>query len=80
MAKKPALSAQKQKVLTVPQAAAVLGISERATWQRLYRGMLPHRRWGKTVVIIEEELDQFLKMLPGPSLEDVTARVEAAAR
>jgi len=70
----------KRKVFSVAEAAERLGISERATWQKIYRGMLPHRRWGKRVIILENELDEFLKTLPGPVLSDVLARSEAAAR
>ena len=69
-----------KKTLTVSEAAEALGITERAAWQRIYRGMLPHRRWGKRVVVLEEELYQFLKNLPGPTIDDVIAKSEAAAR
>lgn len=70
----------KKKVLSVPQAAERAGLTERAAWQKIYRGHFPHRRWGKKAVVLEEELDAFLKTLPGPALDDVIARVEAATR
>lgn len=56
--------------LTVPEAAARLGISERAAWQRIYRGQLPHRRWGRRVIIPQDELEEFIKALPGCSVEE----------
>ena len=59
-----------KKLLTIPEVAARLGISERATWQRIYRGQLPHRRWGRRVMILADELEEFLKALPGCSVEE----------
>ena len=53
------------KNLTVPEVAARLGISERAVRQRIYRGQLPHRRWGRRVIIPLDELEEFIKNLPG---------------
>ena len=69
-----------QKTLTVREAALAVGISERALWQQIYRGRFPHRRWGRKVVILEDEVTQFLRLLPGPALDDVVARAEVAAR
>jgi excisionase family DNA binding protein len=56
---------RQKKVLTVPEAAQELGITERAAWQRVYRKQIPFRRWGRKVVVIADELDNFLKGLPG---------------
>ena len=64
-----------KKNLTVPEAAARLGISERATWQRIYRGQLPHRRWGRRVIIPQDELETFIKELPGCSVEEALAEI-----
>jgi len=70
----------RKKVLSVPEAAERAGLTERAAWQQIYRGRFPHRRWGKKVIVLEDELDEFLKTLPGPALDDILARVEATAR
>ena len=64
------------KYLKIPEAALLLGISEKATWQRLYRGELPHRRWGRRVLIPTEELDKFLAALPGKTAAEAIATVE----
>ncbi|HJY84460.1 MAG TPA: helix-turn-helix domain-containing protein [Candidatus Binatia bacterium] len=79
---KRATSEQKpaKKALTVAEAAALVGLTEHALWQRIYRGQFPHRRWGRSVIVLQDELDQFLQTLPGPALGDITARVETLAR
>jgi excisionase family DNA binding protein len=61
--------------LSVPEAAARLGITARAAWQRIYRGHLPYRRWGRRVLIPCEELALFMDGLPGHKAEDVLARM-----
>jgi excisionase family DNA binding protein len=63
-----------KKVLTVPEAALRLGISERACWQQIYRRRLPHRRWGKKVVILRNELEAFLGALPGVTAEQAAEK------
>ena|SRR5688572_5762858 len=65
-----------QVALTVPQAAVVMGKTERAVWLDIYRNRLTHRRLGKKVIILREELLVFLRSLPGCSLEQAVARVE----
>ena len=65
-----------KKNLTVPEAAAKLGISERAVWQRIYRRQIPHRRWGRRILISVAELDKFLNTLQGTSAEEAVAKVE----
>jgi excisionase family DNA binding protein len=69
----------KKRLLTVPEAAQELGITERAAWQRVYRGQIPFRRWGKKVVIPADELDLFIKSLPGLNAEQAAAKVEEHA-
>jgi excisionase family DNA binding protein len=64
-----------KKVLTIPEAAQELGITEHAAWQRVYRGQIPFRRWGRKVMVPVDELDAFIKGLPG-----ATAEEEAAAK
>ncbi|HJY81346.1 MAG TPA: DNA-binding protein [Candidatus Binatia bacterium] len=60
----------------MPQAAEALGITERACWQRIYRKQIPFRRWGRKVVIVADELDAFIKSLPGATIEEAVAKVE----
>jgi len=68
-----------KKPLTIPEAAAVLGMTERALWQRIYRGQIPHRRWGRRVLIPAAELEEFLSALPGLSADEAAAKVAASA-
>jgi len=63
-----------QIALTVPQSTKISGLSERATWLLIYRGRFPHRRMGRKVVVLRDELLAFLKNLPGVSPEEATAR------
>jgi excisionase family DNA binding protein len=64
------------RYLKVPEAAQLLGISDKATWQRLYRGEIPYRRWGRRVLIPLDELERFLAALPGKTADEAMARVE----
>jgi hypothetical protein len=67
-----------QKALTVPQYAEEYGLSERAAWMEVHRGLIPHKRHGRKVLIFRDELDAFRKALPGVSVEE--AAEKAAAR
>ena len=56
--------------LSVAQVAERLGISERAVRQRIYRGQLPYKRWGRRVIVPLDELEAFLRALPGCSAQE----------
>ena len=60
--------------LTVREAAALLGETERGLWMEVYRRQIPHRRWGKKVVILRDELEAFLKSLPGVTAEEAAEK------
>jgi hypothetical protein len=68
-----------KKLLSVKEAAAELGITERAAWQRIYRNELPHRRWTSKVVIVASDLEKFIATLPGLSAEEAMAKVQEHA-
>jgi Helix-turn-helix domain len=70
--KRPATATQ--RVLTVAQYAAEHGITDRAAWMAIYRGLIPHRRKGRKVIIFRDELEAFLKALPGVTVEEATAK------
>jgi len=53
-----------QVVLSVPEAAELLGWTELATRRAIERGQLPARRWGRRVVILREDLEAHLRALP----------------
>lgn len=65
---------QEQIRLTVPQAAALLGKSERAVWLDIYRRRVPYKRQGKSVFFLRDELDQFLRGLGGVTVEEALTR------
>lgn len=67
-----------KRTLTVPEAAAELGITARAAWQRIYRKQLPHRRWGRKVFILKDDLERFIAALPGATAEEAATKAESA--
>jgi len=69
-----------QKLLSVKEAATILSITERAAWLRIYRNQLPHRRWGRKVIISLSELQKFIDALPGPTAEEAAQRAGEANR
>lgn len=66
-----------KKTLTVPEVAAELGMTAKAVRQRIARGQLPYRRWGRRVLVLASELEAFLKTLPGTSAEEAATHGEA---
>ena len=62
-----------KKTVKVAAAADELGITEKALRLRMGKGQFPYRKWGKSVVILRAELDEFLGTLPGKSLAEVEA-------
>jgi excisionase family DNA binding protein len=63
-----------EKLLTVDEAAAMLGRTPHAIYRLVERKRLPHRKYGRRLVFIESELVTFIADLPGMSLEDVRKR------
>ena len=53
-----------QLALSIPEVARRLGKTEIATRRAIERGQLPSRRWGRRVVVLAAELEQFLRQLP----------------
>jgi excisionase family DNA binding protein len=64
-----------KQYLTVPEVAAALGRTPRAVWHGIYRGEIPHRRWGRRVLVSEDELQKFLDALPGRTADEAVAAV-----
>lgn len=64
------------KYLKVAEAAPILGITQKAVRQRIARGELPYRRWGRRVLIPAYELERFLASLPGKTADEAVAAVE----
>jgi len=67
-----------QKYLTVITAAEVLSCTPKAVRQRIARGELPYRRWGRRVLIPAAELEAFMEGLPGKSARQAVAAVEVS--
>ena len=66
---------KKQPVkLSVRETAILLNETERAVWMKVYRRQIPHRRWGKKVVILRDELEAFLRALPGVTAEQAAEK------
>jgi len=65
------------ELLDVRSAAELLGATELTVRGQISRGRLPYRRLGGRVVCIRTELLQFLNELPGVSLEEARANLEA---
>jgi hypothetical protein len=63
-----------QIVLTVPQAAKIIGKTERALWLDISRRRVPFHRQGSKILIFRDELFAFLKALPGVSVSEAAER------
>ena len=51
-------------ILSVKQVAELLGCEQQAVYARVYRGALPAKRWGRKIVFIKKDLEEFLDALP----------------
>lgn len=69
-----------KKYFTVRETAERTGKTVRATWQDIYRGRMPHKRWGKRVLVPIEELEKFMELLPGVSANEAVAKVREGAK
>jgi excisionase family DNA binding protein len=75
------LTRPKQEVLSaiellyVADVARLLSCSEKAIRRRIERGLLPHRRLGGRVIFLRSEIEAFLAMLPGVTLDEARANL-----
>jgi excisionase family DNA binding protein len=60
--------------LGIDELAALLGITRKSAYQRVARGQIPHRKWGRKLVFVRAEIVAFLDSLPGPRPADVRKR------
>ncbi|RLJ70713.1 excisionase family DNA binding protein [Hydrogenivirga caldilitoris] len=51
-------------VLTVKDVAQMLGVTEQQVRRLTYKGKLPGRKWGKKIIFLKEELDEYFRSLP----------------
>lgn len=52
------------RILDIPQVARIINRTELATRRAIERGQIPARLWGGRVVVLADELDQFIRLLP----------------
>ena len=52
-------------ILRIRDLAPLLGCSEVAARRMIEAGAIPARRWGRRIVILREELETHLRLLPG---------------
>jgi excisionase family DNA binding protein len=62
------------KYLNTNEAALFLGRTPKAIRRMVDRGQIPFRRWGKRIVFVREELEEFVNALPGMRPADVKKR------
>jgi hypothetical protein len=62
-------------VKDVAGVAAFLGESEKAVRSQIARGLLPHRRLGGRIVVLTDELTEYLRRLPGVTVDQAVANV-----
>jgi excisionase family DNA binding protein len=67
----------RNRLLDVPETAAMLGRSENAIRRMVERRQIPYRKSGRRVLFLESELKAFIEALPGLPLEDLRAREKA---
>ena len=61
----------KDRLLDVPETAAMLGRSENAVRRMVERRQIPYRKSGRRVLFLESELRALIEALPGLSLADL---------
>lgn len=67
-----------QQALNVVEAANLAGMTEKAIRQRIARRTLPFRKLGGRIIFFKNELEEFLRDLPGCSVEE--AKINTMAR
>ena len=63
-----------KKYFNVDEAADFTGRTPDAIRRMVERGQIPYRKWGKRVIFVREELEEFLDNLPGLRPADVKKR------
>jgi Helix-turn-helix domain len=58
-------------VLDVRTAATFLGVSEKTLRGQVERRLIPFRRWNGRIVLVRQELEEFVMTLDGCTVEEV---------
>ena len=61
-------------LLKLNEAAELLRIDDGTARKWIAKGLLPHIRFGRTIRIDEDELQNLLKGIPSPTAIDVTTK------
>lgn len=56
---------------------AQLGLTQKALYNRVARGEIPHRKLQGRIVFVRTEIEAFLAALPGVSLEEALSNLAA---
>jgi excisionase family DNA binding protein len=64
------------KYLSISEVATILGLTPKAIRQRIARGQLPFRRFGRRVLVPTSDLERFMASLPGRTADEAVAAVE----
>jgi excisionase family DNA binding protein len=67
----------RDRLLDVPETAAMLGRSQNAVRRMVERRQIPYRKSGRRVLFMESELRAYIEALPGLSLADLREREKA---
>jgi excisionase family DNA binding protein len=57
---RPEVVADRRRTYTVPEVAALLGISRSTAYECVRRGEIPSRRFGRRIVVLHHELEGLL--------------------
>ena len=60
--------------LNADEVAVFLGRTPKAVRKMVERGQIPFRKWGRSVLFVREELEEFVAALPGMRPVDVRNR------
>lgn len=67
----------KIEILSIPTAAALVGLTAKALRTRVAKGEFPSRVLGRRRVILRNDLEQFLLRLPGTTVDQALRAVAA---
>ncbi len=62
-------------LVDVKDAAQLLGCSEKSIRARIARQTIPYKKLGKRVLFVREELEQFIRALPGVTMEEARSHL-----
>ncbi len=74
----PGQSTAAPQALNVVEAAHLVGMTPKAIRQRIARRTLPFRKLGGRIIFFKNELEEFMRDLPGCSVEE--AKINTMAR